>query len=314
MAESTTGRRKPWGESNPLLVKELRGRMRGARAFVVLTIYLLLLGCFVSLIYATIVESYSFRFPTSADMAEVGRAIFYAVSIIQLFVVTFITPAFTAGSISGERERKTYELLRTTLLSARRLVSGKLFATLTYSLLLILAAVPLQGLAFMLGGVTMEQLALILLVLAMTAFFFGVVGILFSAILRKTSTATALVYGIALLLTVGLPLVLLLFTGLFGIVLLDHGGERIPFVLRVILIYSAYFIVNLSPVGAAVTTEMILVEESSLWFFQLDVWNGGGSTFIPLPSGWIIYTLAYLVLGLVLLRLTIRQVQRQETQ
>ena len=38
-------------ESNPLLLKELRGRMRGARAFVVLTVYLLLLSCFTSIIY-----------------------------------------------------------------------------------------------------------------------------------------------------------------------------------------------------------------------------------------------------------------------
>ena len=38
-------------ESNPLLIKELRGRMRGPRAFIVLTVYLLLLSCFTSIIY-----------------------------------------------------------------------------------------------------------------------------------------------------------------------------------------------------------------------------------------------------------------------
>ena len=44
-------------EFNPLLTKELRGRMRGARAFVVLTVYLLLISCVASIIY----YSYSLR-------------------------------------------------------------------------------------------------------------------------------------------------------------------------------------------------------------------------------------------------------------
>ena len=36
---------------NPVVRKELRGRMRGRRAFVVLTVYLLLLSCLTSLVY-----------------------------------------------------------------------------------------------------------------------------------------------------------------------------------------------------------------------------------------------------------------------
>jgi hypothetical protein len=36
---------------NPVALKELRGRMRGARAFVVLTIYLTLMSAFAMLVY-----------------------------------------------------------------------------------------------------------------------------------------------------------------------------------------------------------------------------------------------------------------------
>ena len=39
---------------NPVVLKELRGRMRGARAFVVLTVYLVLLGAFSSLVYVAV--------------------------------------------------------------------------------------------------------------------------------------------------------------------------------------------------------------------------------------------------------------------
>ena len=148
-------RRRRLPESNPLLIKELRGRMRGARGFVVLTVYLVLLSCFAAVVY------YAYTLNASSpmgglDMAELGTAVFASVVIIEIFMVMLITPAFTAGAISGERERKTFELLRTTLLSGRQLVYGKFASALTYMLLLILTAVPLESLAFFMGGVVVE--------------------------------------------------------------------------------------------------------------------------------------------------------------
>ncbi|MFL5806180.1 MAG: hypothetical protein ACJ8CR_31175 [Roseiflexaceae bacterium] len=41
-------------EINPVLVKELRGRMRGPRAFILLTAYLLILGAVTLLLYAAL--------------------------------------------------------------------------------------------------------------------------------------------------------------------------------------------------------------------------------------------------------------------
>ena len=94
------------GEFNPLLVKELRGRMRGARAFVVLTVYLLLLSCFTAIIYYAYSAS-ARGLGGGPDMAYLGKTVFASVILIEIFMVTFITPAFSAGAISGERERKT---------------------------------------------------------------------------------------------------------------------------------------------------------------------------------------------------------------
>ena len=44
-------------EINPILVKELRSRMRGARAFVFLTVYLFVLSVVTLLLYAALVGS-----------------------------------------------------------------------------------------------------------------------------------------------------------------------------------------------------------------------------------------------------------------
>jgi ABC-type transport system involved in multi-copper enzyme maturation permease subunit len=302
---------------NPLLVKELRGRMRGARAFVVLTIYLLLLSCFTSIIYYAFTMSVSG--PGSAsDMAYLGKVVFASVVIIEIFMVTFITPAFTAGAISGEKERQTYELLRTTLLPARKVVFGKFSSALTYMLLLILAAVPLESLAFVLGGVEVEELALALVILLVAAFFFAALGLFFSSVMRSTLASTILSYVVALLGTVGLPILLLIVFATFSSVIYDISSSPTSWIWEAAVMYGAIFFSGLSPIATAVLTEVFLIEEDAIFFFWYDIYSGmgGGASphAVPIPSPWTIYILIYMFAALLLLLITILRVRLQARQ
>src|SRR5574339_770793 len=78
---------------NPVTVKELRSRMRGRRAFVVLTVYLLVMGAFITLVYAAYASSASG--PFGPDPREVGKVVFACVVGVQVFLVIFVGPAFT---------------------------------------------------------------------------------------------------------------------------------------------------------------------------------------------------------------------------
>jgi ABC-2 type transport system permease protein len=302
-------RRRRWRrESNPLLIKELRGRMRGARAFVVLTVYLLLLSCFTSIIYYAYVvgERGSGGGP---ELAYLGRVIFASVVLIEVFMVTFITPAFTAGAISGERERQTYEMLRATLLPARKLVGGKLTSALTYMFLLILAAVPLESLAFVLGGVVAEELALALVVLVIAAFFFAAVGLFFSSVARTTLVSTVLTYATALLLTIGLPLLLLIFAGLIvDPIMYGYGSSQPSWVWEAVLMYSIIFLASISPITTAIATKVILDEEGAILYFWYEI---DSAHRILIPSSWVVCTVVYLVLGALLLLVAVLWVRRQ---
>ena len=192
---------------NPVVIKELRGRMRGPRAFIVLTVYLLLMSTFVTLMYVVYVASTNNVYSgTNAQL--IGKFVFGAVVGIELLLVCFIAPAFTSGAISGERERQTYDLLRTTLLPAHSLVIGKLVSALSYILLLLVAALPLQSLAFLLGGVAPEEVLIATGLLIATSFLFGASGIFFSSMMRRTLGSTVLTYAFALMATLGLPLIL----------------------------------------------------------------------------------------------------------
>jgi ABC-2 type transport system permease protein len=289
----TSGRRRHRREPNPLLVRELRGRMRGARAFVVLTIYLLLLSCFVSIIYGAMVLNIEGSGGFVRDLDEVGKTLFIALLLIETLMVAFITPAFTAGAITGERERKTYELLRATLLPTRKLVAGKLTTALTYVGLLILAAVPLESLPFLLGGVTAAELILGFGLLAVTAFVTAVLGLFLSSVTKTTLSATVLTYAIVLLTTIVLPIVAIVLMELLSSVL--WPGDLLDLV--------SYVTVNLSPVGATLLTVLAL-EEGSLWLFDIGLaWR--------VPTGWIIYTAVHLPLAVIMLVGTVVRLREQ---
>jgi len=296
-------------DPNPMLVKELRGRMRDTRAFVMLTVYLAVLGCFTSIVYA----SYTSMTATPGSwgaMAYAGKVLFSTVVLLEIFLVAFITPAFTAGAISGERERKTYEVLRTTLLPARRLVLGKLGAALAYVLLLILTAVPLESLAFMLGGVVAEELVLALAILLVTAFAVAAVGLFASTLARTTLIATVIAYAAVLLMVVGIPLLVLIAAIVGDPLLGGYGRATPPEVVQIILVYLFFFVLGLSPITAAGATEVILTQEETIWFFKASL----RARALWVPSPWMVYVALHLLTGAVLVALAIRRVRRQETK
>lgn len=188
---------------NPILIKELRGRMRGPRAFAILTGFLLLLSAVAFLLYKTSEEAFRYGYGMSGTSAMMGVSIFMGLAFFELFLVAFITPALTAGTISGEQEALTYEMLVATPLRASSIMIGKVTAALFYVFLLIFAAVPMLSLVFIFGGVTLPDMWKALLVLATCAVSFGMVGMFWSALLRRTGRATVMSYLTLLTFIIG---------------------------------------------------------------------------------------------------------------
>ena len=298
----------PEREANPILAKELRARMRGRRAFVILTAYLAVMSAFSAAVYYL-------NYLTSQGpggivrMAPLGRPLFFAGTGIQLIMVVFLTPAFVTGAIAGERERQTFELLRTTLLPARALVGGKLVASLSFVLLLILAAVPVQSLAFVLGGVTVLEIGLALLILVVSAVASAILGLFFSSVARSTLNATVMTYGTALFVNAVLPLatvgvVLVLGESIFG----RSGASPPPPAVQVALVYAALLIISISPLAAAIGTEVLFLQENSMLYY----WQSLESSYrVLVPSPWIVLLVIYVVVSALLLRATVVRVGRQ---
>jgi ABC-2 type transport system permease protein len=292
---------------NPVMLKELRERMRGARAFVVITVYLGLMSSFTVLMY--LIQRGIVQENGSAATGELGRVVFAGVVGIELLLIIFIAPAFTAGAVSNERERKTYDLLQITLLPKPSFVIGKLESALSYIFLLLLAAIPIQSIAFLFGGVSEMELILAFIILGVTALTLGTIGLYFSTTVDRTLTASVRAYTVAFVITVGVPIALGFFVNIFNNALVGTGTNVTSSpILEAFLIYLGALLVSMNPVVTSLTTQRLLIDQRRIGFWTATL-SSDGST-IPLVSPWISFTIIYLIVSAILVVLAVRQMRK----
>ena len=191
---------------NPILASSARRRMRSIRPPILITLY----G---AMIFAVGLGAAFGAFASSTlsifAMRE-GVTAYAAMLAIQFAMILLITPAMTAGSIAGERERQTLDMLLVTNTGSLRIVAGKLLESLGYVALLLVAALPTMCLTLITGGVTLADVLTGALFLLVTAFAALSVGVFASAVFRRTVTATVMAYLIVFFIGVVtmVPLVL----------------------------------------------------------------------------------------------------------
>jgi len=185
---------------NPLLVKDVRSRMRGVRSFLMLSLFLLLAGGISYLTYLSTasVSAYDFALVSSG---RIGQAVLAALLVTSQILVLLIVPMLTVSAVSGEVERKTYDMLLATPLAPRQIVNGKIGGALAFVALLLFGLLPLVSIASFFGGFTLADFGNGLLVLLLTAVCVALLGLAASALLRRTALAVLATYGTILLLT-----------------------------------------------------------------------------------------------------------------
>jgi ABC-2 type transport system permease protein len=185
---------------NPIVAKEYRSRMRTWRSPLALMIYILLLGGLGWAIFAAMVSTTANLYGPTPNY---GQTLFEYLVIFQMLLLAFITPALTASAISSEREHQTIDLLFVTLIPPFSIIWGKLLASISFVLLLLLLSVPIFSLVFLFGGIELDQVVYAFVVMGVTALTLGTLGIAFSTWLRRTLPATVAAYAAAFVLLAG---------------------------------------------------------------------------------------------------------------
>lgn len=283
-------------EFNPVLVKELRGRMRGPNAFMLLTGYLMLLGLVTLLLYTALADS------VGSDLnagQRIGKQLFIVIATVALIEVCVITPALTAGSIVGEKERQTYDLLIASLLSPWQIAWGKLAAALAFALLMIVSVVPLMSLAFLFGGVSLAEVLIALVGLLMTALLYATVGLFWSALMHSTLGATSFALGSIIVMLLGIPFLAAIFTLIFA------QGTVPAWTRSALFIYLSGAFVSIHPFIALGLTETLINGGDSPFFSVFDPQGAN----ITIPSPWLAYVVLAALFSAVLLWFSVRMLR-----
>jgi ABC-type transport system involved in multi-copper enzyme maturation permease subunit len=113
-------------------------------------VFLLALLSWIYLIWAVRSEGGTIR---ASEMAQFAESFFYTFMVVQFLAVALLTPAYTAGAIADEKNRRTLEFLLATDLRNREIVLSKLVSRLANLLLIVLTGLPILSFLQLVGGV-----------------------------------------------------------------------------------------------------------------------------------------------------------------
>lgn len=171
---------------NPVLQRELLVNLRMNRSFVLLLVYQALLAAVV--FFAWPQEN---RLEANEGAARDLVNMFF---LGQYILSSLMAPSFAAAAITGEKERKTYEMLLASPLKPSAISLGKLLASLVHLLLLIFASLPIVMLCLPLGGVDFTEVLAAYLGLLLSVITFGMISIACSSYFQRTSASLVASY------------------------------------------------------------------------------------------------------------------------
>ncbi len=307
----------------PLLRQHLYSSVRRNRFFWLLFAYLAGVGLITllfSLVVVMGVVATSSEGETTISMLSLfqqGRSFYWFFSVILLLTSMLLAPIGAVGAIAGEREHRTWDLLRTTTLRIRDIVLGKVSATLLTGLIYVMAPLPLLMTSFWLGGVTRTELILTFLLLSVTMLLYIARALFISSLTRKTITAVVIYYGLNL---AAIPLIVALAIAITALVNSLAYGSQLPmqaYWLEVVMQHGWVILIGANSITAAIATEALGLEQGAWVLHTFDVierTDGLGPVVgtVTLPSPWITFTIFSLFRIGALLWLTTRRLNRKE--
>lgn len=142
--------------------------------------------------------------------------LYVVVLTIEVVLLCLFVPSAAGGSIAGERERQTLDILLSSRMTVREIVTGKLLSCISMAMLLVVTSIPILAVTSMYGGM---QLGLLYQSAAYVGFFIlfaGSIGVFCSCRFKKTTYASISAYGLLIVLTIGTGLLVLLLNMVFG--------------------------------------------------------------------------------------------------
>ena len=184
---------------NPIIKREVQTSLRTWKLFFSIFLYvaMLLLVTWIFLDMQLSQAVYGGFSPASV------RYLYGILAGVQMVFVYLAVPSLTAGSISGEREKQTLDILLTTKMRPFSIVFGKLAAGVGLVFLMLLSALPVYAALYYFGGIPIGYLLGATGFAIVSAIFVGAISVFFSCLYQRTMIAMLLTYLFCALLLFG---------------------------------------------------------------------------------------------------------------
>jgi ABC-type transport system involved in multi-copper enzyme maturation permease subunit len=192
---------------NPVLRKELTSRMSVRRMSKANRIALtLLLAVVLPIVYLVFARA---LFVNSS--VQDGRDIFGVIAVgFQTAFAVLLAPTVSSGVITLEREKQTWNALLLSRLTGWEIVWGKLLGSVVPVLAMQLIFIPILIMAALKGGVSLGNVIGAELFVVFCTFFYGIIGMFFSWLCRRTQLAAASAMATVMISVVASPVLLAL--------------------------------------------------------------------------------------------------------
>lgn len=180
------------GIVNPITAKEVRVTLRGHSLPVLVIVVNLIL--FLAGLLGVFGRASGMELSGQADYRQF-LYVYGALAGILSVIVLILGCSIASGSISGEREAGTYDLLKSAGLSPLAIAGGKLFSAAHISVTVIVSAFPALLIPLVFGGPGLMEVFQIIGALLPLALFSITVGLYYSSVLHSTVAAAAVSAG-----------------------------------------------------------------------------------------------------------------------
>lgn len=178
---------------NPIVKKDIRVQARSMKIAWGLFAYegIMALIFFLAMSFFQVDNSYS-----STNIYSKIVMLYPVLAIAQISILAVVVPIITASSISGEKERQTFDIMMTTSMTPFSIIAGKVTTAMVQGLFFVVAAMPVMALAFVIGGMSWAYLLWFLLIAMLVSLFSASIGICCSALCKKSIVSVIMSYGI----------------------------------------------------------------------------------------------------------------------
>jgi ABC-type transport system involved in multi-copper enzyme maturation permease subunit len=159
--------------------------------------YVIMRLLYASVLLAILCLSFFWDSPRDDDRRQtalLAETFFTYFMLVQLTAVVLLTPAYVAGAIAEEKDRKTLEFMLATDLNNHEIILSKLLSRLANLTLFLLTGLPILSILQFVGGVDTQLMLFGFAGTGLTMLGIASVSILFSTLFKKPRDAIGLSY------------------------------------------------------------------------------------------------------------------------